>query len=71
MTKFRNDLLYTPADDASGGLGGEEARLIAANEVFYRAFRDMDMEAMEAVWSKAEDIAVIHPGWPGSRAGTR
>jgi ketosteroid isomerase-like protein len=23
----------------------------------------MDMAAMEAVWSKAEDIAVIHPGW--------
>ena len=63
MTKFRNDLPHAPADHASGDLGGEEARLIAANEVFYRAFRDMDMEAMEAVWSKAEDIAVIHPGW--------
>ena len=63
MTRFRNDVLYAPADGAGGGGNGEEARLIAANAAFYAAFTSMDMAAMEAVWSRTEQIAVIHPGW--------
>ena len=43
---------------------GEEERVIAANEAFYKAFTNHDMAAMEAVWSKTDEIAVIHPGWP-------
>lgn len=61
MTGFRNDHLRATADDAGGG--DEKARLIAANAAFYAAFTTMDMAAMEAVWSKADEIAVIHPGW--------
>lgn len=69
MTKFRNDLLYSPADVASGAsTADDKARLISANAAFYAAFKNRNMEAMEAVWSKTEEIAVIHPGW-GRLAG--
>jgi ketosteroid isomerase-like protein len=61
MHRFRNDHLRAAADDAGGG--DEKARLITANAEFYAAFTAMDMAAMEAVWSTADEIAVIHPGW--------
>lgn len=38
--------------------------VLAANSEFYRAFRESDMPAMEAVWATGPKVAVIHPGWP-------
>ena len=43
---------------------GEKDPVIAANEAFYEAFTNHDMEAMEKLWSKSNEIVVIHPGWP-------
>ena len=38
--------------------------VLFANEAFYRAFADRDIEAMDRLWGKVEPIACIHPGWP-------
>ena len=37
--------------------------LLFANEAFYLAFADRDMEAMETTWSATTPVACIHPGW--------
>ena len=37
--------------------------LEAAHDAFYRAFRDRDVEAMEALWAKRFPVSCIHPGW--------
>lgn len=37
--------------------------VLECNREFYRAFAAGDIEAMEAVWSRAEDVTCIHPGW--------
>ena len=34
----------------------------AAEEAFYSAFRALDEEAMQAVWSDSPDTSCIHPG---------
>lgn len=34
-----------------------------ANESFYRAFEGLDIQTMEAVWSKEDYVKCIHPGW--------
>jgi len=34
-----------------------------ANEAFYLAFAQGDMEAMDALWSRREQLVCIHPGW--------
>ena len=39
------------------------AAVRSTNERFYRAFEKLDMEAMAAVWSKADYVKCIHPGW--------
>ena len=36
----------------------------AANARFYRAFEDLDLAAMDAVWVHAEYVKCVHPGWP-------
>jgi ketosteroid isomerase-like protein len=41
----------------------EAAAVLAANEAFYRAFNDKDMEAMERLWASGDDVSCIHPGW--------
>ena len=43
----------------------EKARVRAANEAFYAAFRDGDMAAMDAVWSRRPDVRVFHPNRRG------
>lgn len=43
--------------------GGEEARVLAANDAFYAAFNAKDVEAMDAVWSRSDDVACVHPSW--------
>jgi ketosteroid isomerase-like protein len=37
--------------------------VLAANDAFYHAFNEKDIEAMDAVWSASPDVACIHPGW--------
>ena len=40
-----------------------EDEVLRANALFYDAFRDADLDTMEALWSQALPIACIHPGW--------
>ncbi len=37
--------------------------VVAANESFYRAFNQKDLEAMDAVWARSVPVGCIHPGW--------
>ena len=37
--------------------------ILAANTEFYRAFEALSLDAMDHVWSHADDIRCIHPGW--------
>ena len=39
-----------------------EREIQAVNDAFYRAFRDRDYAAMEALWARAAPIACMHPG---------
>jgi hypothetical protein len=41
----------------------EREAVLSANETFYRAFAGRDIDAMERLWSHAEPVACIHPGW--------
>ena len=43
---------------------GDREAVLFANEAFYRAFADRDIEAMDRLWGRVEPIACIHPGWP-------
>jgi len=38
--------------------------VIAANQAFYDAFANGDMQAMAAIWAAAAPVACIHPGAP-------
>lgn len=42
----------------------DDSALIAANAAFYRAMAQADLAMMDALWSRARNVAVIHPGWP-------
>ena len=37
--------------------------VLFANEAFYQAFVDRDLQAMEAMWSHEVPVSCIHPGW--------
>ena len=37
--------------------------VLFANEAFYRAFADRDIDAMEALWAVSSPACCIHPGW--------
>jgi len=39
------------------------AELIRANMRFYRAFESLDLGEMDQVWSHADHVRCIHPGW--------
>jgi ketosteroid isomerase-like protein len=41
----------------------EEQAVARANESFYRAFENLDMQQMEAVWAKDGEVQCGHPGW--------
>ena len=41
----------------------EREAVLFANEAFYRAFADRDMEAMEDLWARSAPVCCIHPGW--------
>jgi len=55
-------ILISPA--LAGNADDKTKEVLAANSEFYRAFRESDMPAMEAVWATGPKVAVIHPGWP-------
>lgn len=38
-----------------------EADVLAANEAFYRAFRERDYEAMDQLWASQHVVACTHP----------
>ncbi len=42
----------------------ERDAVMFANEAFYRAFTDRDIELMDQVWARDFPVACIHPGWP-------
>lgn len=37
--------------------------VLFANEAFYMAFAERNMEAMEKSWAESETVTCIHPGW--------
>ena len=37
--------------------------VLFANEAFYRAFADRDIDAMDTLWAAAAPVCCIHPGW--------
>jgi hypothetical protein len=41
----------------------EKQAVLFANEAFYRAFADGDLDAMDAMWAREAPVACIHPGW--------
>ena len=41
---------------------GNEAVLFA-NDAFYQAFHDRDVDAMEEIWAEKTQPTCIHPGW--------
>ena len=41
----------------------ERDAVLFTNEAFYRAFADRDFAAMDALWSRRNPVACIHPGW--------
>ncbi|KAI3474793.1 hypothetical protein Pfo_030052 [Paulownia fortunei] len=42
-----------------------KASVLAANARFYNSFRNGDLAAMQALWSKGEHVCVVHPGVSG------
>ena len=42
-----------------------KASVLAANARFYNSFRKGDLAAMQALWSKGDNVCVVHPGVSG------
>lgn len=41
----------------------DHAAILFANEAFYRAFADRDIDNMIEMWSSSAAVSCIHPGW--------
>ena len=41
----------------------EVSDVLLANEAFYRAFNQRDMELMEGLWADGDGVSCVHPGW--------
>lgn len=41
-----------------------ERQAVEANDRFYKAFNDQDIELMKQVWHDDYSALCIHPGWP-------
>ncbi len=39
------------------------APVLAANDAFYAAFEQRDLDAMSDVWRHDDDVVCTHPGW--------
>jgi ketosteroid isomerase-like protein len=44
-------------------MAGTELEVLEANEEFYRAFAERDVDAMERLWAERHPVACAHPGW--------
>lgn len=55
--KIRDSLKFLQEDS--------KASVLAANARFYNAFRNGNLAAMQALWSKGENVCVVHPGVSG------
>ena len=42
----------------------EREAILFANDAFYQAFADRDVDAMGTLWAARDDVTCIHPGWP-------
>lgn len=49
-------------DDLRGLQEDSKASVMAANTEFYNSFKIGDLGAMQALWSKGDDICCVHPG---------
>jgi len=41
----------------------EHAAVLFANDAFYLAFCNRDLDAMDAIWARETPVTCIHPGW--------
>jgi ketosteroid isomerase-like protein len=41
----------------------EEREVREANDRFYRALNDLDMDGMDRIWSHGSFVRCVHPGW--------
>ena len=41
----------------------DQAAVLFANDAFYVAFMNHDLEAMNNLWAKVPHVSCIHPGW--------
>lgn len=41
----------------------DEAAVRAANQAFYEAFEERDMDAMSDCWEHSDRVVCTHPGW--------
>lgn len=55
--KIRDSLRFLQEDSKTS--------VLAANARFYNAFRNGNLAAMQALWSKSENVCVVHPGVSG------
>ena len=44
-------------------MNDKEEAVISANNDFYLAFNNANMELMENLWSTEQGVSVVHPGW--------
>jgi len=48
----------------TGKMTTQEQNVLLANDSFYSAFKNRDLQSMDRLWSARDGVAVIHPGWP-------
>jgi ketosteroid isomerase-like protein len=44
-------------------MGPEAREVLDANRRFYRALNDLDLAAMDRLWSHGAHVRCVHPGW--------
>jgi len=42
----------------------DSAAVLDANEAFYRAMREADLDVMEALWARSRQVSCTHPSGP-------
>ncbi len=53
----------TGVGNAGSSTVSEDAAVLFANEAFYVAFDNRDLQAMETLWARRASVTCIHPGW--------
>ena len=49
----------------------ETIAVLDANDAFYRAMREGDLDAMEALWARARTVSCTHPDGPRRSSAAR